>query len=400
MPSETPSLSDPRVPIDLLLGHGSKAILDAVLTEVGAGTSEVKPVQVRYVPERSVIVQYQADVEWADHTSRETLVIASGVDVPDTTPQLEVDDNLVSVWRYPRDPFLPGLEAAVDPSRVRKLLADLGSPQPGTKLRRRAYRPGRRAVIEAVSPSARIFIKVVRPDRIAKIQSKHVTLAEHIPVPHSYGWSAELGLITLQAMAGKTLRSVLESGSRRLPEPEQILGLLDALPMPGDDDVVDGPVAAASGHARLLKAIAPDLAGDIDDILGAVGAANNDAPVPVHGDFHSSQILVRGAEIVGLVDVDSAGAGMRADDLAGLLGHLATLALTSSKRKSMSGYGARLIEEFDKHTDPRSLRLRTAGVILGLATGPFRVQENVWPAATKRRIELAMQWVNSAETLP
>lgn len=62
----------------------------------------------------------------------------------------------------------------------------------------------------------------------------------------------------------------------------------------------------------------------------------------------------------------------------------------------MSGYGTALIEAFDKQTDPRSLRLRTAAVILGLATGPFRVQENVWPTATKRRIDLAMQWVEMA----
>ena len=389
---------DDQVPAELLLSPDSGAILDAVLAEVGARTTEVTPVQVRYLPGRSVIVQYQAEVDWRDRSSRETLVIAAGIDVPDPIAQLEIDDHMVAVWRYPRDPFLPGLEAAADPSRVNKLLADLGSPQLGTKLRRRAYRPGRRAVIEAVSPSARLFIKVVRPDRIAKIQRKHVSLAGHVPVPHSYGWSAELGLITLQAMAGKTLRSVLESGSRRLPETGQILGLLDSLPMPDDADVVNGPVAVAPGHAQLLKAIAPDLADDVDGIVDAVGAAEDEAPVPVHGDFHSSQILVRGADIVGLVDVDSAGAGIRTDDLAGLLGHLATLSLTSAKRKSMTGYGATLIEEFDNQTDPRSLRLRTAAVILGLATGPFRVQEDVWPAATKRRIELAMQWVDMAES--
>ena len=396
VPPETPLVSDPGIPVELLLSRDSRAILDALLGEVGARTSDVKPVQVRYVPGRSVIVQYQGDVEWTDHTSKETLVIASGVDVPEATLQLEVDDNRMAVWRYPRDPFLPGLEAAADPTRVTKLLTDLGSPQQATNLRRRAYRPGRRAVIEAVAPSTRIFVKVVRPDRIAKIQSKHVTLAGQVPVPHSYGWSADLGLIALQAMAGKTLRSVLESGSRNLPGPEQILGLLDALPMPADDDIVAGPVATASGHARLLRAIAPDLSGDIEGVVEAVAAAEDDEPVPVHGDFHSSQILVRGDHIVGLVDVDSAGAGLRADDLAGLLGHLATLSLTSSKRKGMSGYGTALIEAFDKQTDPRSLRLRTAAVILGLATGPFRVQENVWPAATKRRIELATEWVDIA----
>jgi len=47
-------------------------------------------------------------------------------------------------------------------------------------------------------------------------------------------------------------------------------------------------------------------------------------------------------------------------------------------------------------TDPVSLRLRTAAVVLGLATGPFRVQEANWPAVTERRIALSEEWVLSA----
>ena len=321
------------------------------------------------------------------------------MEVPDSTPLVEIDEVQVAIWRYPKDPFLPGLEAAADPKRVNKLLADLGSPQSGTRLRRRAYRPGRRAVIEAVSPSARVFLKVVRPNEVADLQARHVALADHVPVPHSYGWSQDLGLIALQAMTGKTLRRLLESGSRRLPDPAQIIDLLDTLPIPTTSEkVVKGPTAQASVHATLLNAIAPESADEVDEIVETISLAEDETQGPVHGDFHSSQILVRGSDIVGLVDVDTAGVGQRANDLAGILGHLATLALTSSKRKTMTEYAEVLIAAFDDQTSPRGLRLRTAGVILGLATGPFRVQNAAWLPETTRRIDLARRWADSANS--
>ena len=395
------SLSDPRVPVDLFLSPAAGELFDLVFAEVGAKISSLKPVQVRYVPERSVVVQYKAELGWGNHESTETLVAASGLDVPSSTPIVELDQTPVAVWRYPKDPFLPGLEAASDPSRVNKLLADLGSPQSDTKLRRRAYRPGRRAVIEAVSPTARIFIKVVKPGQVAGLQAKHVILADHVPVPRSYGWSEDLGLIALQAMSGKTLRHVLESGSRRLPDPAQIISLLDSFPTRITNETpVQGPVASAPSHARLLKTIAPDSAAEVDEIVETIGRTEDENPTSVHGDFHSAQILVQGTNIVGLVDVDTAGVGQRTDDLASLLGHLATLALTSSKRKSMIDYAAVLLSEFDKQANPKEIRLRTAGVILGLATGPFRVQRSAWLPATNRRIGLARRWADPSSTLP
>jgi hypothetical protein len=46
--------------------------------------------------------------------------------------------------------------------------------------------------------------------------------------------------------------------------------------------------------------------------------------------------------------------------------------------------------------DPIDLRRRVAAVVLGLATGPFRVQRDNWPSATLQRIEMAERWLTSA----
>ena len=162
---------------------------------------------------------------------------------------------------------------------------------------------------------------------------------------------------------------------------------------------VAGPHERASEHARLLEAVAPELAPRIRALVDRLDSVTAGPQSAVHGDFHSSQILVHGKTVVGLVDVDTAGVGERADDLAGLLGHLATLALGSRARRDIERYGVALINDFDRRTDPAGLRLRVAGVVLGLATGPFRVQLPRWPKDTERRVALAESWVASADAI-
>ena len=392
-------IPEPVVPLAVLLSADSQQILDVLVSEVGASVVESEVTQVRYVPKRLCVVQYKVAVDWGGATSTETFVASTGLNIPGDVPQVEVDDSLISVWRYPRDPFLPGLEPANDPVQVANLLGDLGAPQRRTSLRRRSYRPGRRAVIEAVSPSTRLFIKVVRPSTIGELQNKHHKLAQQLPVPISHGWSSDLGLIALEARAGKTLRRVLDSGSRRLPSPQELIDLLSRFPVdPELPEVADGPVSAARSHAKLLTVLAPGLSAEIGSAVNAIESVEDTEPTGVHGDFHSSQILVKGDQIVGLVDVDNAGRGQAADDYASLLGQLAVLAMTSSRRKTISTYSRALLDAFDKMTDPRDLRLRTAAVILGHATGPFRVQRATWPAATRRRIKLTQDWIDAAST--
>ncbi len=401
-PKRLELIADDAVPaLRLILSDELPALLNVALAPAGASCASARVSQIRYVPSKSVTAQCEATVKWdTGSTTTETLVAMSGLEVPDNTAVVEADGVPIAVWRYPNDPFLPGLAAGADPESVRKLLVRLGAPADKARLRRRAYRPARRAVIEAVTPQARIFLKIVRPGKVAALQDKHTAMADHVPVPHSYGWSADLGLIALQAMPGKTMRKAIETGTRRLPTSQQIVALLDLLPqLPGDPATITGPVGQASHHAALLSAVAPDLAERIQGVAEAVRTTTPGAAVPVHGDFHSSQVMVRGTDVIGLLDVDTAGNGERANDLAGLLGHLATLSLMSRRRQTFNRYGADLITGFDRETDPRDLRLRTAAVVLGLATGPFRVQQRGWLAETERRVALAEQWIESADDL-
>lgn len=402
-PTDRKTLEDEKVPaVGALFGPWAADILDAVIKQAGGSVETPRVTQVRYVPGKSVVVQYSANMTWADGRSgNETLIASSGIALPVEVPVVEIDGASIGVWRFPHDPFLPGLPSAVDTTKVRSLLARLGAPDQTTRIRTRAYRPGRRAVVEAVTPSTRIFLKIVRPDRVSTLQAIHESMAGKLPVPHSYGWSESLGLVAMQAMPGKTIRAALDGRARRLPEAAQIERILDALPdPPAVDRRVSSPIQRADDHRRLLNAVVPDLAVRVDDLAARLSIREDEPLIPAHGDFHSSQVLTRGSDVVGLVDVDSAGYGRRVDDLAGIIGHLSILALDSSARRTITGYRDELVEGFRRAVDPSALRVRTAAVILGLATGPFRVQETRWIQQTERRIALAEEWAESATTPP
>jgi hypothetical protein len=113
--------------------------------------------------------------------------------------------------------------------------------------------------------------------------------------------------------------------------------------------------------------------------------------------LYESQLLVRGGRISGLLDVDTAGAGLRADDLANFAAHLSVLTLVADRPKRIKRYGAALLDHAEQHHDPGDLRRRIAAAVVGLATGPFRVLEPHATQHTLRRLELAGEWLASAD---
>jgi hypothetical protein len=105
--------------------------------------------------------------------------------------------------------------------------------------------------------------------------------------------------------------------------------------------------------------------------------------------------MVDRARVVGMVDIDTFGWGRPADDPATMLGHLSVLD-QSKPSASVRSFASRVVQLCDRTLDPIDLRLRVAAVVLGLATGPFRVQRANWPAMTRARLDLADRWCASA----
>jgi phosphotransferase family enzyme len=390
-------------PLALLLGPDAPAVLATALDGHRARLHALRVATVAVQPTGAAVVQYRADVERADgRRTTETLAATTGGRIPAGAAVLGGEHDgrpvEVGVWRWPQDPALPALAAAADPDLLVEALRAAGVPRTGRpSVRVRAYRPGRRAVLQVDGGGPRLYLKVVRPAAVAALVARHGLLSGPLPVPPVLAATAD-GLVVLPEQPGTPVRALLD-GAGPLPAPADLDTLLDALP----PALVDLP--ARPGHLRrvrhfadvlaLTAVTAPDDRAALDALVGALADADPDdqGTVPVHGDLHDGQLLADGGAVTGLLDVDTAGPGHRVDEWATLLAHLSVRALHDPRAGRAGAYGARLLAHAEDRSHRGRLRPRIAAAVLGLATGPFRVQQPGWAARTRARLDLAARWL-------
>jgi hypothetical protein len=389
----TSGLADPDLPaVAELMGRGVPAPLTAALGSAGVAVEQARIAQVTWWPGSSITVRYQVRLTGA--VSGVHQVVATSGRIPAGALVVGDGDSEVGVWRVPYDPALPGLARALDPSSIAGLLSDLRMPSSGVQTRLRAYRPGRRAVVEARADGASIFLKLVPPAAAGALHETHRELSARLPVPRSLGFSPELGLVALEALPGTSLRKALGDPVTPLPSPDEVVSIGSHLP--ASTRPVRSPLERLGGIVDLLRRIVPEDAVLLDDLVDLIGGEDRPAETAVHGDLHEGQVLVADGRIRGVLDVDTHGRGRDGDDPATMLGHLSVFERSAARRGRVAGYGAKLLARWDRFVDPVDLRLRAAAVVVGLATGPFRVQLSNWPAETRARLRLAARWAESA----
>jgi len=380
---------------ETLLTQRVPAPVVAFIEEAGSTLTGLQAVQSSWWPGKQLIVRYKVTAERGLLEGSHQIVATAGR-IPDGASRVEGPGGAVGVWVVPDDSELPGLSSALDLATVSRLTDDMDAGTTVSSIRFRAYRPGRRAVVEAVGSPHSLFMKVVRPKAAKALHEKHRHLSARMPVPDSLGYSAELGVVVLPALPGADLRRVLRDGQARLPAPADVAALINDLPDPLDDRVTKSPIERLPRIAELLSRVVPAEADRLSQLVSTIGPEDRDADVPVHGDFYEAQVLVCGGRPVGLIDVDTYGWGRPADDPAMTMGHLTLLAASVSNPERVLAYAGRLQEIWEAKLDPVDLRRRTAAVILGQATGPFRVQRPEWPSETVARIDVAQRWVESS----
>lgn len=402
MTTPPPTIVDPALPaVEEMLGEGALGMVAAALGDTGPEVRTARPVHVTWRPGRGIEVRYLVEVSGEQGDTTLDLVAAAGRSFPEGTTllQLDGDEKPIGIWPVEGDPFLPGLKAALSPDAVRTLLGQVGVPSAGVHLRLIAYRPGRRAVVEVRTGALRLFLKVVRPRAAEALQQRHREMVDRIPSPASHGWSEEYGIVVLGELPGQSLREALTEG-RPVPGAEALRDLLHSIPEVGDGTPARSALDTALGHVPLLKAVSPQDAALIDSLAGVLEPLpRGEAEFPIHGDFHAAQVMVDASgAISGLLDLDTAGMGARVADWATMVGHLdASIALLPRHRRArVRKYVASLIAEAEREVDADLLAGHVAGVVLGLATGPFRVQMAGWPEETRRRLELSAAWARRA----
>lgn len=394
----------------LLTGPDVDDLLGAALAPAGGRIVAWSLRDVDHRPGRRTTATYTAATSWPDGTRTETFGASvdprdePGRPAPDDRLTVSDGDHTVEVWRFPYDPELPALAAATIPSAAGATLGELGvttADAGDLRLRVVSYRPRKRAVVEVTTPRGRVFLKVLRPALLPDVRSRHALLADAgLPVAPVLAHRAD-GLLVLGALAGTPVRAALDAGGPAVLDPRGLLTLLDRLP-----DAVRAlprrkPWSAHAGHyAGVVASALPEVEAWAHGIAGGVAAGlvdDDDGDEPTHGDFYEAQLVVGDGRITGLLDVDTVGPGRRTDDLACLLGHLSVLTvMTPGGAPPVTAALAAWQPVFERHVDPRELRTRTAGVVLSLATGPFRARDDHWEAATADRLALAERWLDSA----
>lgn len=366
----------------LLSGEAARGPLEAILDQSGARLASFSISQISYRPGRRITVAYDTVLTTRAHLP---VVLAAG-EIPPGAAVLESEGHRLGAWTAWKDPALPGLAMVLDRATRRELLKPLGVPDAPTSVRVRSYRPGKRAVVEVEGDGIRLFVKTIRPKDVEALQETHTALAGSLPIPRSLGWSPDTGIVVLEPMAGVPLSSAPDQG----PDPGLLLGLLDRLPRL--ERRTPSRVTRLATHLRILRRIAPSQQRRLERIEQAARSLVDSEPTPVHGDFHSGQILVSRGALTGLVDVDTVGVGHLPDDYANLLAHLHVVALGDTSGGA-ARYGERCYRAAVPTADPVDLRVRVAATLVGYASGPWSRQEHGWPSRVDRLIEAACQWL-------
>ena len=150
-------------------------------------------------------------------------------------------------------------------------------------------------------------------------------------------------------------------------------------------------------HAAAARGTLPAEGPRIDAIENGVRDLLAERPtpptVPTHGDFYEANIFTAAGRVSGVIDLDSLGPGVREDDLATLLGHLAVL---RSLAPTIYPHGDELVLEWFEvlaaTCDPAALAARVSGVVLTLVAG---TEEDL----ARQRLATAEDWLGRAHHL-
>jgi hypothetical protein len=245
-----------------------------------------------------------------------------------------------------------------------------------------AYRPGRRAVLSVPIAGGRIWVKVVPPRHIGRVVETYRSLSAHgLPVPGVRGWSEE-GLLILDAAPGTPVTDAPWEPGALLDEVDRLRGSFSAAAL---------PYRARTGLRRRLDWYGARLRAVLDPSrIGAVvaverqvrsGWGESHAETTVHGDLHIGQLFLgEDHRLSAVIDLDTAGRGIPADDTAAFVSHaVASAILTPAPWDARVWELARTaLQRWDAAPGASGgLRARAATHLLGHALGAWEMGDRL-----------------------
>ena len=360
------------------------------------GQPEVRPQRLRlrqlsYNPGRRAIVTGVAEWPWAEFVTQDPFAIELARGQP------------ARLFRYPEDPYLPGLTSAASAVAASRMLNRYVFAAPVQRVRVDVvrYRPSGHAVLRHRLGRVRFYVRVMRPERVSRLMAAAELVAQSgFALPRLAGCWTEGGVVWLSEIPGKNVRKLIRKGHRLDPEP-----ILDNLAR-----LWDTPYAANGRRPfnlrgayrrarRVFRQVLRDRDGPHLTLKRATAALDpfvkSWQPSGVaHNDFYDDQLIRIPDGRLALVDFEEAGLGDPLLDVGNFLAHMRWSAHFSRETEAMaSGAYHRLmrsaaLERFG--WEERALNLREAVCIFRVCTNPIRHLAPDWP----RRLEVGLSLVN------
>lgn len=270
---------------------------------------------------------------------------------------LDIPEAGMRVYRFPHDPALPGLPAALDPAAVARALEGvLGERVPRCAVTLLRYRPTRRVTLRVdlrtvdlrtLGRARRtLFVKVYHDVAKARgvesalralagtsaVRAGRLVVAPPIAVLGTLQW------VLFDAVPGVPLDGMLARSGHAAQAIPAAAGALAALhragPVPALSRPVTAQLARVARRAERAAEVAPALGAAMAELAGALAQnplwqAGQDEGTLIHGDCKPSQFLVcrEGftAPQLALLDFDSCGLGDPASDVGAFLASLRKL---------------------------------------------------------------------------
>lgn len=356
--------------------------------------------QLLYQPGARAVIDYVAEWRWDRWVIEDQFAVELAHGKPER------------LFRYPDDPYLPGLHQAASAPEAHELLSRHLPLHPNyLRVETVRYRPGRRAVLRYTArwkgvrgSKVTLFARVLPPGRVPWLLAA-VDLAGRsgFALPRLAGCWPEGGVVWLAGVSGKTVRTLIRKGEP--PDPDLILDglarLWSAPAAPGAGRPLD--VAAHFRHSRrLLSQVLEDegarrLLRRVADVLGAFAEAWRPSGL-AHNDFYDDQLLLTPAGRLVLVDFEETGPGDPLLDVGNLLAHLRWTARFGVAPEACDGYrqGFRSAALDRFGWEARDLALREAFALFRLSTNPVRQLHRDWPRAVEAGLSLVSEALGEA----
>ncbi|MDA1035825.1 MAG: phosphotransferase [Chloroflexi bacterium] len=315
------------------------------------------------------------------------------------------------IFRYPDDPFLPGLATAASPIEAHSLLAKLLQVSP-KKLYVDAvrYRPGTRAVLRHEitwggprSPRNTLFARVLPPSKLPRLLSAAALVgASGFTLPRLVATWDEGGVAWMTEVPGKTLRERIRTGNA--PEPERVLDALSPLwEAPFDAD--EGHPLNVAGGFNLTNTLLTNVlaeGGEQHDVLTHLTSTLQpfaEAWQPTaraHNDFHDDQVIVTPDDHLAIIDFEETGPGDPQIDIANILAHLNWMAHFGRNTEAYGAYREQIrtsaLGRFG--WNPADLNIREGFLVFRLASNPVRQMKSGWRDQVEAGLALASEIVD------